>query len=130
MVVPPKWSRALRLENEGLHLVEPFMPAHRHPLRHHVMTLFRRGDLASVAEAVLVSGLTRQTISRWLRMDRVDIASSRLRYVARQRDRAQRIVEGLPPRRRPSKQQMRKVIADAMAEDGEASVNLTFRLML
>lgn len=91
------------------------MPAHRHPLRRHVMTLFRRGDLASVAEAMLVSGLSRQTIGRWLRIERIDVVRSRLRYVARERDKAQRILENLPPRRRPSKAQMRREIAEAMA---------------
>lgn len=87
------------------------------------MTLFRRGELASAGEAVLVSGLSRQTIGRWLRMERINAASARLRYIARQRDRAQRILEGKPPRRRPSKEQMRKVIADAMAETVRRSAN-------
>lgn len=99
-------------------LVEPFMPAHRHPLRYHLTTLFRRGDLASVAEGVLISGLSRQTIGRWLRVERISIKTARLHYLARQRSRAQRIAEGLSPRRRPSKDQMRKEIADAMTRSG------------
>lgn len=96
------------------------MPAHRHPLRYHITTLCRRGDIATVAEAVLVSGLSRQTISRWLRLERIDLKTARMHYVARQRSRAQLIADGKPPRRRPSKDQMRRELADAM---GRSFVN-------
>lgn len=92
------------------------MAAPRHPLRSHIVTLFRRGDLVSVREAVLICDASRQAVSKWLRSAGVDIEASRLRYIARQRSRAQMVAEGKAPRGKPSKAQMRKVIADAMAE--------------
>lgn len=94
------------------------MPAHRHPLRYHVMTLFRRGEMVSIAEAVLISGVSRQTIGRWLRVQNIDIKTARLHYIARQRSRAQLIAEGKPQRRRPTKIEMRKEIAAAMKRSG------------
>lgn len=92
------------------------MPAHRHPLRSHIIALFRRGDLVSLGEAAIVSGATKQAIGRWLKAERINITAARLAHIARQRTRAQLIEEGKGPRRRPSKAEMRKVIADAMAE--------------
>jgi hypothetical protein len=103
----------LRVEYERLHLVAT-MPARRHPLRSHIVTLFRRGDLVSVREAVLICDASRQAISKWLRLAGVDIEARRMAYIARQRTRAQRIADDLPARRRPSKEQMRKEIAAAM----------------
>lgn len=70
----------------------------------------------SVREAALVSDASPQAIRKWLKAARIDIEARRLAYVARQRDRAQRIAEGKPPLRIQSKAQMRKMIADAMAE--------------
>lgn len=90
------------------------MAASRHPLRSHIETLFRRDDLVSVREAVLVCDASRQAVSRWLRQAGIDIAAARLAHIARQRSRAQLIAEGKPPRRRPSKAQMRKEIEEAM----------------
>lgn len=107
----------MRLEMQGLHLVET-MAAARHPLRSHIITLFRRGDLVSVREAVLICDASRQAVGKWLKAAGIDIESSRMAYVARQRRRAQLVAEGKPPRRRPSKDQMRKEIADAMQRSG------------
>jgi hypothetical protein len=113
----PWRGSALPLEYEGLHLVET-MAAARHPLRSHIVTLFRRGELASVREAVLICDASRQAVSKWLRVAGIDIEASRMAYVARQRSRAQLIAEGKSPRRRPTKAEMRKTIADAMERSG------------
>jgi hypothetical protein len=91
------------------------MAAPRHPLRSHIVTLFRRGDLVSVAEAVLICDASRQAISKWVKAAGIDLEASRMAYVARQRSRAQLIAEGKPPRRRPSKDEMRETIAQAIA---------------
>jgi hypothetical protein len=91
------------------------MAAARHPLRSHIVTLFRRGDLASVREAVLICDASRQAVSKWLKAAGVDIEASRMAHIARQRSRAQLIAEGKAPRRKPTKAQMRQIIADAMA---------------
>lgn len=106
-------SSALRGENERLHPVAT-MAAPRHPLRSHILTLFRRGDLVSVAEAVMICDASRQAISRWIKLAHLDVGRARLRYIARQRDRAQRIVDGKPPRRGPSKAEMRKATDKAI----------------
>jgi hypothetical protein len=92
------------------------MAARRHPLRSHIITLFRRGDLVSVREAVLICDASRQAISKWVKAAGLDIEASRMAHIARQRSRAQLIAEGKPPSRKPTKAQMRQTIADAMAE--------------
>jgi hypothetical protein len=84
------------------------MAAARHPLRSHIVTLFRRGELVSVREAVLICDASRQAVNRWLRQAGIDLVSTRLRYIARHRDRARRIEEGRPPRRGPTKAELRK----------------------
>jgi hypothetical protein len=71
------------------------MAAPRHPLRNHIIALFRRGDLVSVHEAVLICDASRQAISKWLRTERIDIEARRLAYLARLRTRAQGHVDGL-----------------------------------
>jgi hypothetical protein len=105
-------SRALRYEYERLHLVAT-MAARRHPLRSHIVTLFRRGDLVSVREAVLICDASRQAISKWLRLAGIKRENTRMAYIARQRRRAQLIAEGKLQRRRPTKTEMREEIARA-----------------
>lgn len=92
------------------------MAAPRHPLRSHIITLFRRGDLVSVREAVLICDASRQAVSRWLKLAGVDVETSRLRYIARQRSRAQLIAEGMAPRRRRSKAELREIAEQAVRE--------------
>lgn len=103
------------------------MAARRHPLRSHIVTLFRRGDLVSVREAVLICDASRQAICKWIKAAGIDVEGRRLAYVARQRARAQRIAEGKPPPRRPTKAQMRQVIAEAMAETAKKRSNTVAR---
>ena len=91
------------------------MPLPRHPLRSHIITLFRRGEIASVREAVLICDASRQAVTKWLKAAGVDIEASRLAYITRQRTRAQLVAEGKAPRGKPSKAQMRQIISDAMA---------------
>jgi len=91
------------------------MAAPRHPLRSHIITLFRRGDLVSVAEAVLICDASRQAISKWIKTAGINIDANRLAFITRHRTRAQMIAERKAPRGKPSKAQMRKMIADAMA---------------
>lgn len=91
------------------------MAPRNHPLRSHIVTLFRRGELASVREAVLICDASRQAISKWIRAAGIDIETARLGFIARQRTRAQMVAENKAPRGKPSKAQMRQTIADAMA---------------
>lgn len=104
---------ALRGEYERLHPVAT-MAAPRHPLRSHIITLFRRGDLVSVAEAVLICGASRQAVSKWIKREGINIEARRLARIARLATTAQRYVDGLPPRRKPSKAEMRRTTDDAV----------------
>lgn len=113
-------SGALRSEYERLHPVST-MPARRHPLRSHIVTLFRRGELVSVAEAVLICDASRQAVNKWLRRAGIDVTSTRLRYIARQRSRAQLIAEGKPPRRRWSKAELREMGQKAVRDSGRSA---------
>lgn len=85
---------ALRVEYERLHLAAT-MPAPRHPLRSHIVALFRRGDLVSVHEAVLICDASRQAITKWVKAAGIDIEAHRLAYLAKLRTRAQGHVDGL-----------------------------------
>lgn len=86
----------------------------RHPLRAHILTLFRRGEIVSIHEAVLIAGVSRQSIHKWLVADGINIEARRLAYVAKLRTNAERYLEGMPALRRPTKAQMRKQLAKAM----------------
>lgn len=95
------------------------MAARRHTLRSHIITLFKRGEIASTREAVLICDASRQAVSKWLRAAGIDIEASRLAYVARHRRRAQLIAEGKPPSRKPTKAELRRT-ADKAIRDWNA----------
>jgi hypothetical protein len=59
------------------------MAPRRHPLRNRIITRIRRGDFASVNEIMLVGTLPRQTVNRWLREEKIDLAAMRLRHLAK-----------------------------------------------
>lgn len=90
------------------------MAPQRHPLRSHVVALFRRGELVSVAEAVLICGASRQAITRWLKAEGIDVEARRLAFIAKHTTKAQRYLDGLPALRRPTKRQMRHSLEEAM----------------
>lgn len=92
------------------------MAPRRHPLRKHIVTLFVRGELVSVQEAVLICDASRQAISRWLKAASIDIGVKRLAWIAKQRARAWECEDGKPAARRPSKLQMRKDLERAVAQ--------------
>lgn len=70
--------------------------------------MYRRGELASPAEGATVASVPRQTAARWIREAGIDVKAARLRYLARGQLKAERYAAGLPPRRKPSKAQMRR----------------------
>jgi len=78
------------------------MPAPRHPLRKHIVTLFKRGELVSVHEAALICDASRQAITKWLRAAGIDIEACRLEHLARLRGTAQRHIEAMGDRPRQS----------------------------
>lgn len=97
------------------------MPQARHPLRSHVVALFKRGELVSVGEAVLICGASRQAVHKWLKAEGINIEARRLAHLAKLRTAAERVLEGLPPLRRPTKAQQRKHLAKAIARFNEAN---------
>jgi predicted HTH domain antitoxin len=104
---------ASRFEYERLHLAAT-MAAPRHPLRSYIVGLFQRGELVSVAEAVLICDASRQAISKWIKAEGINIETRRLARIAKLTTNAQRYVDGLPPSRKPSKAEMRRDLAKAM----------------
>jgi hypothetical protein len=105
---------------DGLHLAST-MAAARHPLRSHIITLFRRGELVSVHEATLICDVSRQAISKWLKAEGINIEARRHQRLAKLRTIVQRHADGLPPVRRPSKAQMRAELDRAMRQFNAAN---------
>ncbi|BEV44404.1 hypothetical protein CRBSH125_05870 [Afipia carboxidovorans] len=94
------------------------MPAPRHPLRKHILALFRRGELVSVAEAVLICDASRQAVARWLKLEGLDIETRRMAYIARLRSRAMSDMDAAPARRL-SKSEQRAITEKAVREFNE-----------
>ncbi len=112
----------LRAEYECLHLVAT-MAAPRHPLRAYIVALFRHGDLVSVHEATLICDASRQAISKWIKVEGIDIGVRRSAYIIRLMVNAQRYLEGLPPLRKPTKKQMRRIADKALRDWNAANAN-------
>ncbi len=74
-----------------------------------------RGEIVTIREAALICDATPQAIRKWVKAAGIDIEARRLAYIARQRSRAQLIADNKGPRGKPTKAQMRRTIADAMA---------------
>jgi hypothetical protein len=92
------------------------MAAPRHPLRNRVMIGIKRGEFATVKEIMLVGSLPRQTVCRWLREARIDLAEMRLRHVAKLHNREERYLAGLPPKKRPSKRLLHWIAGRAKSQ--------------
>lgn len=88
----------------------------RHPLRQWVVSMAQRGELTSPAEGAVIATVPRQTVARWIREAGIDIHSTRLQYLARNQMKAQRYIDGKPPRNKPSKAYLRKVAAKALRD--------------
>jgi hypothetical protein len=116
---------ALLAEYERLHLAAT-MGAPRHPLRSHIVALFQRGDLVSVAEAVLICGASRQAISKWIKAEGISIETRRLVRIAKMTTNAQRYLDGLAPMRRPSKAEMRRTTEEAVRRFNAANATKPF----
>lgn len=74
-------------------------------IRTFVIGSFVRGHLASLDEGAIVAGVDRSTILRWLKSERIDWKTNRLRYLVGQHTRAVRISEGKSVKR-PTKKEM------------------------
>lgn len=96
------------------------MAAARHPLRDRILARINRGEIASVAEIMLVASIPRQTANRWLREAKVKLGEMRMRMVAKIREQEERYLAGLPAHRKPTKAQMRKIAAKAVRDFNRA----------
>ncbi len=99
---------------------EERMARARHPLRDWVVGMFRNGTLTSPAEGAIVATVPRQTVGRWIREAGIDVKAARLQFLARSQRRAQRYVEGKPPRGKPSKRYLRRLAAKALRDFNRA----------
>lgn len=97
------------------------MPTPRNEFKHHVLMLYRRGQLATIAEGAVMATVRRQTVARWLREAGIDIALTRGRFLIMLRKRAQRIAEGKPPLRRRTKAEWRQIGEKAVADFNRAA---------
>jgi hypothetical protein len=68
----------------------------------------------------MVATVPRQTVARWIREAGIDIRATRLQYLARAQRRAQRYVDGKPPRGKPSKRYLRRIAAKALRDFNRA----------
>lgn len=118
--------RGALVEIDTFPILERMAPA-RHPLRQWVLGMYRRGDLTSPAEGAIVASVPRQTVARWIREAGIDIGTSRLQYLTRQQTKAQRYEAGLPPLRKPTKAQMRKMLEEAMRRFNAANAAKTLQ---
>jgi hypothetical protein len=93
----------------------------RHPLRKYIVSLFRHGDLVSVYEGAQICGASRQVLTRWLKMEGINIDAHRMARIAAYRTSAQRYLDGLPPQRKPTKAQLRKFAERALKQWNKAN---------
>lgn len=92
----------------------------RHPLRDWVTGMFRAGTLTSPIEGATIASVPRQTVARWIREADIDIRQTRKQYLARNQRRAQRYLDGKPPRGKPSKRFLRRMAAKAVRDFNRA----------
>lgn len=78
----PSPSGYVAAQNDAFYSLER-MPGHRHALRDRILARIRRGELATVREIMLVASVPRQTVNRWLREDKIDLAAMRLRHISK-----------------------------------------------
>ena len=82
--------------------------------------MYRSGALVAPSEGALIASVPRQTVSRWIREAGIDVEQTRKQYLARNQLRAQRYLEGKPPRGKPSKRFLRRIAARALKEFNRA----------
>lgn len=75
-------------------------------MRTFVVGLYLRGQLSSLAEGAIVAGVSKPTLMRWLKAERIDWQAKRLVYLASQHRKAVMVAEGKRVKR-PTKQEQR-----------------------
>lgn len=81
----------------------------------YVLSLYRRGMLATLEEGALVAGVTRAAVLAWVKARGIDWRRERQRYLAKERTRAVMASEGKRQRRR-TKSELRSIADDAKAK--------------
>lgn len=87
------------------------------------MIRIRRGDFATVREIMLVGTVPRQTVNRWLREEKIDLAAMRMRYVARMHRIEEEYLAGLSGTVRLTARQRRLEMKQAVRRFNEAQAN-------
>lgn len=118
-IVCAQTVRGALAEIDTFLILERMAPT-RHPLRQWVLGMLQRGELVSSAEGAIVASVPRQTVARWIREAGIDIGTTRLQYLARSQRKAQRYVDGKPPRNKPSKAYLRKIATKALRDFNRA----------
>ena len=95
------------------------MPSPRHPLRSHVLTLVKRGEISSLAEASLVAGVSAQSVLNWLKEAQVDMRAYRMLRLAQLRTTAQVKLEARA-NARPTQQEQRRRTLESVRRFNEA----------
>ena len=74
-------------------------------VRTFVIGQYLRGQLSSLAEGMIVAGVSKQTLARWLKAERIDWHAKRLLHLASQHRKAVMISEGKRVKRPTKKEQ-------------------------
>lgn len=84
------------------------------------MGMYRGGALVSTTEGAVIASVPRQTVARWIREAGLDIGEMRKQFLARSQRRAQRYLDGKPPRGKPSKRFLRRMADKALRDFNRA----------
>jgi hypothetical protein len=82
------------------------------PLRDYVISLYLRGELATLEEGALIAAVTRSRVRAWLHAAGIDWIARRQWFIASHRARGVAVNEGRRPRR-PTKREMRRLADQA-----------------
>jgi hypothetical protein len=77
-----------------------------HPYRSYVLMLFRNGQLSSLGEGLIVAGVSKPTLQRWLNEAGIDWQASRLRLLNRYH--SQNEVRAIVPKKRRKRRRFTK----------------------
>ena len=80
----------------------------------------RKGEFASVREIMLVATLPRQTVNRWLREEKIDLAAMRLRHLAKLHQFEEEYLASRSGQPRPTQQQRWRDMKGAVRKFNEA----------
>ena len=90
--------------------------------KQYIAAMARRGELASLEEGALIATMTKATIRRWLVDAGIDWMVTRRQWLARRYARCEDWAANRPPPRHPTKEQMRRQLAQAIRRTNAAQL--------